>query len=221
VRLAAALLLAACAAPAFAAEPVWGVRGGFLRPSDGMKKYLGSPLPVLEGYADFKLREKIDLEVAVGGYSQDSLERGLATDGNVITPFQYAQRVTVLPVLATFGTGTYKEKYVIRVGAGAGLYTVFITKKLAFDNPSLDERFGQTSRETTLTAGPHLQLAGEWFFSKTVAAHFFARYAYAPVNLSLSRFLQSVQGKNINFAQSDRLRNVAGFMIGYGLAVRL
>lgn len=217
-------LLLALAASLARAEPgktVWGVRGGVVETTGAMDKYFGRGLATVEGYGDFKLAERADLEIAAAGWVGSSVENGTAVNGALVTPYHFRQTVSVVPVLFTLGTGTYNEKYNLRVGAGLGVYTVKLDRAMTFDDGPTQASFGQVATKTTATVGPHLQLAFEAFVARNLAATFLARYAYARVNESASRFFRSGTGTSLSFFESDRLGNVAGFTLAWGLSLRL
>jgi hypothetical protein len=96
-----------------------------------------------------------------------------------------------------------------------------LQKNLSFGDAAAQAAFGERGTLTRVTGGPHVQVSGEYFIWKYVGVAFFGRYAYAPLNENLFRYLQSAAASGASFGQTAKAGNIAGLEFGAGLAVRL
>lgn len=221
LRRAAALLAAAlCAAPA-AAQTQWGLRAGGTSTLDGVKKQLGASATALELYAHYqKPDSKLGFEGAVGGWGLSAAETGNATDGVTTSAFRYEQQMIVVPVVFSLLYGPRTAKGSLQGGGGFGVYLHSIQRTLTFADPAFQSSFGFRENPTTATAGPHLQVSGDYYFNKYFGAAFFGRFGWARSDLGLFRGYQGSSGNSAFFRERDDAGNIAGFSYGMGLAVR-
>ena len=204
----------------------WGFRGGTLLTGGAMNKYFGTGLGTFEGYIQVPFSNPLyDLEVSMSGYAGSSVEQGTVNCGGACatstTGYQYTQNLTVIPILTTFEVGPQKDWGRLKAGAGVGVYYATLSTTFSLADQAGEAAFGQSRTITTTAAGPHVQVSGDYFLTKHLGVGFFARYAYARLNENFSRFLQSATPSTLNFSETDRAGNIAGFTFGAGLALRI
>jgi hypothetical protein len=202
----------------------YGIRSGALTTAGNMNSYFGSGESVLEAFVILHPRGKADYEISVGGYHGSSLEQGVVNLSNGGTSgYQYTQSLVVIPVLGTVEFGPVKKHGSLKFGAGAGLYYANLEKTLTFGDGPTQATFGSHAELNRVTAGPHVQVTGNYFFSNNIGIGFLMRWAYAPLNENLFRNFQSAAPPpgTAFFADSGKAGNIAGLLISAGLAFKL